>query len=388
MRAEGVCTRVYIHEGRAVSAEGGSLRETLGRMLLRKGALSEADYVRVIERMTQQVIDNEHQRMGEVLVELGLMSSADVYGALSEQVAEKIVACFQSRRVRYSFDELDALPEGMEAFDIPPIPNLILQGLRTHVPAEELVNRFREHGAQRVRLGIEPALAMAEYGITSSEGRFLNRLDGSATLAALLAEGDPALLATLLWTGGARLERAKARAHPATATRSRPEFAREVVKPRRARAPKPATGATHRDGSSGTSTPAPPPDDNKARLEAEQLFRRAQGQLGSEKFADAVRTLAKVVELQPLEPEYRMFEAWAAYLQARVEVRVARAKAAACARRVAEADPQAGKPHAILGRLALDDGDHAGAAREFEAAILRDPEDPDAKKGMKLVRPR
>ena len=96
--------------------------------------------------------------------------------------------------------------------------------------------------------------------------------------------------------------------------------------------------------------------------------------------------MARVGELQPNEPEYRMMEAWALYLQARVDVRVARAKAVACARRVTEADPQAAKPHAILGRLALDDGDQALANREFQAALVRDPEDEDAQRGMKRVR--
>ncbi len=39
-----------------------------------------------------------------------------------------------------------------------------------------------------------------------------------------------------------------------------------------------------------------------------------------------------------------------------------------------ETDPRAAKPHAILGRLALDDGDEAQANKEFEAALVRDPE--------------
>ena len=122
-------------------------------------------------------------------------------------------------------------------------------------------------------------------------------------------------------------------------------------------------------------------DEGQAKLEAEGLFRRAQSQLANDKFSDAVATLARVIELQPLEPEYRMFEAWATYLQARVDVRIARAKAVACARRVAEADPKAAKPHALLGRLALDDGDNDLATREFQAALVRDPEDPDAQRG-------
>jgi DNA-binding response OmpR family regulator len=75
VQSDALRTRIFLRGGAAVSAEGGSLRETLGRMLLRHGALSERDYTRVIERMTEQLIANEHQRMGEVLVELGLLTN-------------------------------------------------------------------------------------------------------------------------------------------------------------------------------------------------------------------------------------------------------------------------------------------------------------------------
>jgi hypothetical protein len=44
----GVCTRILLRAGVPVFAEGGALRETLGRMLLRRGALTEPEYVRVI----------------------------------------------------------------------------------------------------------------------------------------------------------------------------------------------------------------------------------------------------------------------------------------------------------------------------------------------------
>jgi Tfp pilus assembly protein PilF len=81
-----------------------------------------------------------------------------------------------------------------------------------------------------------------------------------------------------------------------------------------------------------------------------------------------------------------MLEAWAAYLGARVSLRTARAKAAACARKQADADPRAAQPHTILGRLYLEDGDASAAAREFELALKRDPSDAEAQKGLAAVR--
>jgi Tfp pilus assembly protein PilF len=51
-----------------------------------------------------------------------------------------------------------------------------------------------------------------------------------------------------------------------------------------------------------------------------------------------------------------------------------------------EADPRAAKPHTILGRLLLDDGDSTSATRELELALVRDPSDDDAKKGLAQAR--
>ena len=96
--------------------------------------------------------------------------------------------------------------------------------------------------------------------------------------------------------------------------------------------------------------------------------------------------MQRAVALRPGEHEYRMFEEWVSYLAARVGARIARAKAVACARKMIEADPRAAKPHAILGRLLFEDGDAKSAEREFEFALVRDPADDDAKKGITQVR--
>jgi CheY-like chemotaxis protein len=378
VRADGVVTRVHFQNGLAIGAEGGSLRETLGRMLLRKKALSEEDYVHVIERMTEQVIDNEHLRMGEVLVEFGLLSSEEVHAALSEQVAEKITACFQWRNAEFEFEEMDEPPPGVEGFDIPPIETLVLRGLKLYVPPDEISAALRKHHRKRVLLSRPAAEITTLFQIENTGTQTLALLDGSRTLDGLLAGGDHVwLLAALVWTGNARLaDERKPAAKAQDTRRGRSEFAREVVMPRKKEA------ARRRPAPDEPST-KPVVDESKAKLAAEQLFRRAEASLSAEKFSDAVKAMAQAVELQPNEPEYRMVEAWALYLQARVDVRVARAKAVACARRVSEADPQAAKPHGILGRLALDDGDNELASREFQAALVRDPEDEQAQRGMK-----
>jgi tetratricopeptide (TPR) repeat protein len=369
-----VHTRIFLHEGAPVSAEGGSLRETLGRMLLRRGALAEADYVRVIERMTEQVMANEHQRMGEVLVELGLLSSQEVHAALETQVAEKVTACFQWADATWSFSELDALPDGLEPFTLPPTERLIYTGLRDQAPPVVLAVALEPHAAACPRLA-RPATALQELlQLDATALRQLERLDGSRSLAQLLREDAQAmpLLAVLLLIDALELAGG---ARPRETSKA---FAREVVGRR-----KPGAAAS----AAPAETPAaPPPNPAQNRLEAEQCFRRAQQLLAADKLHEAAGLLRRAVELEPDEAEYAMVESWVSYVEARQSVRIARARATAAARKLLEVDPKAQRVHTILGRLALDEGDRARAIREFELALLRDPEDEDAKRGLRQLR--
>jgi CheY-like chemotaxis protein len=368
-----VRTRIFLQVGAPVSAEGGSLRETLGRMLLRRGALDEADYVRVIARMTEKVMANEHQRMGEVLVELGLLSSQEVHRALEAQVFEKLTACFQWPEASWSFSELDSLPDELEPFSLPPTEQLVYAGLRDYARPQALAAWLAPHGAAPARLARPPAALQERLQLDAAALRQLERLDGSRTLAQVVREDAQALslLATLLLIDALELGAAgpgAARAKEAIRT----PFAREVVGQRR----EPA-GA---DAPPASASPA------QSRLEAEHCFRHAQQLLAADKLAEAAKLLRKAVELEPGEPEYAMVEAWVSYVEARQTIRVARARATATARKLLEADPKAQRVHTILGRLALDDGDRTRAVREFELALLRNPEDEDAKRGLKQAR--
>ncbi|MAE93261.1 MAG: hypothetical protein CL910_01235 [Deltaproteobacteria bacterium] len=129
----------------------------------------------------------------------------------------------------------------------------------------------------------------------------------------------------------------------------------------------------------------PEPDRTRMRLEAERAFREGQAHLAADRIEEAARAFARAVELEPLEPEYHMYEAWSAYQAARVQVRVQRARLTACARKVAEEDESCAVAHTILGRLALDEANPGLARREFEAALLRDPEDTDAQAGLEKL---
>jgi DNA-binding response OmpR family regulator/tetratricopeptide (TPR) repeat protein len=375
VRTGSIRMRVFVQAGAVVSAEGGSLRETLGRMLLRRGDLAEADYVRVIERMTERVMANEHQRMGEVLVELGLLSHDEVHRALEAQVSEKVSACFGWADASWSFSELDALPDDLEPFTLPPAERLVYAGLREHAPPAAVAAWLRPHAKEKPRLRRRLGELQALFALDGAALREIERLDGTRALGSFDAHDGPlqALLATLMLCDAIELD-----------PNAPPVVQRKLSHPREVVGRRKSGGTAQPVDAPAVPTAAEPRA--QSRLEAEQCFRRAQQLLAADKPIEAAKLLRQAVDLEPGEPEYAMLEAWVSYLEARQSVRISRARAITAARRMLESDPKAPRVHTILGRLALDEGDRTRATREFELALLRDPQDEEAKKGLKQLR--
>ena len=406
IRAEGVCTGIHLHQGNPVFAEGGALQETLGRRLLRHGTISETEYVRVIERMTDSLVDNEPMRMGEVLVELGLLTPKDVYDALVRQVGEKIVNCFRWPRFSHSFHPLEAVSEEVLAFEVPSLESLILGGLKAHFGPGRVELLLRPHRAHYPALRMSAAETGNRFQMDPAEQKFLLEVRGDRTLAQLQRDSSldtlhaGQLLAALVVAREVALEEAP---HAAKPERS-PRTLRPPPSPARpTRTPEPKAGR-RRDPRRKRSdslerlsgrlqkmpppkTPVRPPDDHQAKLEAERAFRSGMVLLLQDMMPGAHREFTRAAELQPSEPEFRMYEAWVGYLTARGEEdqTLARAKAHACASRVLQDDGESSRAHSILGQLAHANGELDAADRHFRMALRYDPDDRDSQRGLRLL---
>src|SRR4051812_28212504 len=104
VESEGIKTFVYLDQGMPVFAEEGTHGETLGRLLVRQGKLTQAQYVDVIGKMTDALFINEQLRFGEVAVELGYLTEGQVSKALADQIRWKIVRVFQRPSTTWSFE--------------------------------------------------------------------------------------------------------------------------------------------------------------------------------------------------------------------------------------------------------------------------------------------
>jgi hypothetical protein len=403
VRAAGIRTDITLRRGCPVFAEGGQLRQTLGRLLLRRGEISERDYVRVIDRMTEGLIRNETVRMGEVLVELGILTPAEVYEALERQIREKIVDCFQWPEVDCAFRPLDAVPDDLSPFRVPPVAALVLEGVKTHFDAERLRSLLDADAARFPVLVDDWREVTRRFGLTPGEQKFVRGFSGERTLAELRCGSalDPVhasqVLATLLVTRQVEL-RAERRG-PAAPEAAAPEAPQPA--PRRAESGGTAGAAEsaraaerarrslealRRDPGRG-ARPAPPPEPKQARLQAEQAYRRGQRMLEQNLLGAALRELARAVELQGEQAEYRLALAWAEFLVAKGEEQraLAKTRARSAAKTLVAQERGSAKAHTILGRFLYEEGELDAAERHFHVAIQGAPNDREVQRWLRLI---
>ncbi len=438
VRAEGVRTDVHVHQGDPVLAEGGTIRETLGRLLLRRGALRDEDYVRVIQRMTESLVEHEPLRMGEALVELGLLSPVEVYQALVTQVQDKVVACFQWEHTDLEFRPVEEMSPQMTAFRCAPAEELVLRGVRSHYDLAR-VDQILELERSRYPALKEDVASLAErWHLSRAEQRFLRGATGERTLDDLLQNLDldalhaSQVLAALL-IGRAFVLHEKP-VSSATRLRGQTPLGSATQPPRTARTAAPAQG-----GASRATTPAPPPksvvsaapasapatasagheatrpapgigaadalrqlrnklersqkpnaavrSQKQADLTAEQSFQRGRQLLRQGMPAGALKELERALALRGDELEYQLYEAWAQSLAASdgTHRTLARARVRQIALRLTRQSKGHPKAHTILGQLLIEEGETEAAEKHFRTAVQSDPTELDAARGLRLL---
>lgn len=442
VRSAGVCTAIHLHAGDPIFAEGGSLQETLGRQLVRRGAIGQEDYARVVARMTERVIQHQSLRLGEVLVELGLLSPAEVYDALALQVREKIVACFQWERFEYDLHEVLDEPGELGIYQCPPMEALVLAGVRAHYGPERVEAVLGRHARAALVLNAPPEELVPLFQPTAAEQRLLRAVDGTHTADDLARSGLlgplPAgqLLAALALGGALGYRALPAAARPA-APRAAPSreaaptrlrlspvapSARPAAAAAGAQAPARTAAPAHSQAPAATAAHAPAPaavagnasassarrafdplvqlrrkmgvgpgagvrDAKQARLEAEHAFNQGLRLQRESLLPGSLREFRRAVELLPDEPEYRLLESWLEYrlAQGADAHALAAAKVRACAERVLRASRTSARAHAVLGQLALQEGDDEAAERSLRLAVRYDASDVEIERALRLL---
>ncbi len=272
VRSEGARTFLYLLRGELVFAEEESIGESLGRMLVRQEKLTEQQYLTVLKRMTDALIDNEQLRFGEVAIELGFLTRDEVVRALGDQVRWKIIRTLEREDYEWTFAESTGQVEGTPQFVLHLEP-LVLEAARW-VPEERKQRTIGLVARDRALTLREPVPAVVQrYQMTPDERTFVANIDGRRTIEQLveIARGNEdasAVLTALVVTKGIAYVAARPAPTPAVPTPAaafRPEPA--GAPPLSDRSPpsspmRPATppvAATPPGAAASASTPDAPP---------------------------------------------------------------------------------------------------------------------------------
>jgi hypothetical protein len=126
--------RITFEDGSPVACSSNLLHETLGKFLVEKGKLSEADYQKALAESVQTEVP-----MGGLLVQKGLISPFDLYKQMQANMALKLLDCFRWTDARYRLIG-DVEPPDTSVRMNP--AQLILTGVSTMMPFDEVATHF------------------------------------------------------------------------------------------------------------------------------------------------------------------------------------------------------------------------------------------------------
>ncbi len=407
-----VRTFVYLRDGVIVFAEEGTQGETLGRLLVRQQLLSQPRYVEIIGKMTDAFVMNEQLRFGEVAVELGYLTEAQVEKALRDQIRWKVVRAFQRPGATWTFEDSEARVD--EAGHFPtPMESLVLEVVRWVDDDEKMELGLARMMDKPLSVVTEARADLgASFGLTASELSFAALVDGTRTVRELLAAENReavdthALLTAMILSRVAAVAVKAAAAPVAPAVKAATAPVAPVIKaaaapvapvikaapiaevpPAAKPAPLPAKAAMRVPGTRTSKIlealsaqrvkvepMRTPRTDHEARLLAERKFQAGLEHMKAGRYQAASTDLHEAVQLSPSSFEYRLYQKWCA-LRGRGEpphgidlAELRRLSTSALAN-----DPNFAFAYCVAGEIALGEGQDKQAFRMLKRAEKLDP---------------
>jgi two-component system, OmpR family, response regulator len=178
----GVVKDVYLKEGRIVHASSSDVADGLGDFLFRGGQITAEEHARMMRLRAEA-----DRRLGELLVEEGLLTPGAVHDAIRQQVEAIVWSLFywEEGAVTFSIGEF---PHGGGRVKIDlPMRQVILQGIRRAPNARTLVGRLgKKETVFAPSWEVETLIAL---GLDGDEHALLRLVDGRRTLYQVCTEG-------------------------------------------------------------------------------------------------------------------------------------------------------------------------------------------------------
>lgn len=178
---EDVVKRVFIREGNVVHATSTDRNDSLGAYLQRTGKITAEQFTKTMEQRAEA-----NKRYGELLIERGLISPAEIYEAIRKQVESIVWSLFYwlEGEVRFQIGSFQN-PSGVRIQL--PMRHVILEGIKRAPNAKALVARLGKKETV-----FEPSYKtedLTQAALDENEYRLVKLLDGTRSLYEVCTQG-------------------------------------------------------------------------------------------------------------------------------------------------------------------------------------------------------
>ena len=374
--------RLYIDSGRIIDADEGTVGETLGRILLREKVIDQQQYNDALERMAELRAAGTPSKLGEIFVDLKILTKEQVFAALAAQVQQKALRALAWPSARFRFVECLGGPLTLEERFVTHAEPLILAALKLadrDALDALLVQAWDRYPALRVSPAplsrrasgaLEPSAAerVDAFRLSDADAAFAHSLDGTRTVRSLLetksddGADHAVVLAALLFTD--LLDLHAARVLPPRPAVPRPASSRRELAAAPMPPPPPSSGSPI-----GPETPKAP----MAPLLAEKAYQNGKRLVHEGRFTDASAELRRAARLYNAVE----YELWAIWAETRADEKHEERhieELRKVAQLAIEEDTERGFATFVLGYLARRAGDPKEAEVLFERARALDPD--------------
>jgi hypothetical protein len=364
--AEGVLTLVYVRDGQPVFVEGGLPSDSLGRLLVHRGLISEGELALVEE---QRMLMQGRLRFGEVARRMGVLEPEALRTALHDQVRRKLARCLHWERSQHVFVPQDHdYTRGEDS--ILQIEPVLYRGIKRHYPLERVRDVISPFWHEEIELRGDPAQISKYFELDEIDRSLLALLDGTCSMRELLGESGENrdrcghLLVALALTDQLELP------EPIAPEESGPFIIEDLPRIRRD-GERPASVRPQ-----AREIPALP---GKEKLLADSAFLQGKELLRAGEYGAAADAFREASNLRPSALEYALFAAWSAYLSTGRAVKWRDMLIELCERTLAQ-DRHLAFGYHVRGQLALEEKEISLAKESLKTALELDPQDDEARR--------
>lgn len=172
---------IYFDQGNVTFARSTAAGERLGELLIQRGLISKTDFLNATEMMRAQSV-----RFGEALIELGIMTLEQLKPLIVEQISSIVHSVFGWAEGRYEVRK-DILPEEQIKLSLS-TADLIFEGLRK-LDNMDLVKRWLGDFNRKLTTTSNPFLLYQAVNLSPNEAFIVSRIDSIMSIEGVLSLG-------------------------------------------------------------------------------------------------------------------------------------------------------------------------------------------------------